>query len=1035
MVNDDYLNFIGLSYFFDKLGYAFVPTKDYVEGKDGVSISSITQTSESINDGGENLVSVELSDGTVYSFTVKNGSKGAKGDEGIQGKQGVSITNIEQTTTSKLDGGTNVITITLSDGSEHVLTTKNGSKGSTGDSGKDGTCASWFSGTSVTGNSTTAVQFSVPGSKAGDMYLNTSTYNIYIACAADNWIYICNIKGAKGDKGDRGVSYGLCSTDSAVQEKSVICNGFKLTSGAEITVKFKETNMAANPTLNVNNTGAKPIYYRGSAIKAGYLLKNCTYCFVYNGEQWDYIGELRVEITKENITASLGYTPYTPKEVDNLVSTLETKMSEADQELYEQLTAYTQAKIADLINGAPTSMDTLKEVSDAIVAHKSVMDALDAAIGTKANAAEFDTHNKDATRHITASERDKWNNHFHTYASCTTAAGTAAKTVACTGYKLVTGAEITVKFSNTNTAANPTLNVNSTGAKPIYYRGAAISAGYLAANRTYTFRYNGTQYELVGDINTNTTYTAEKQLTLEGTQFRLKDYCSSVSDWNSATTNGFYMGNNVAHAPTNSGDGDWYMGFAFAHNGNYVYQYVLKFNGNTDISNNANAEYVRLKMNGTWGVWRKIAKAYNLPNSRVVTTTENGNLQGSNVTNTELGYLSGLRGNAQVQFDAVPIGNDGIMKKALVTPGLTVNGNETVSGTLQLTNTTDISGNAETNPALIIGAKTTGHLEFDPNEIHCKSNATTPGKLLINNDGGDVKIGSASSTVDISGSLILSKTTDLSGTADNKPALIVGGQTTGNHMEIDGNEIQAKSNGTTPSALHINPDGGDVWINSNVAAGTGKLYVSGVDVLNRISTHTTINSGSEGTQKWVKLATMTIKNTYQDVGFDGTILTSADAGTNSWFIKFNVRVKQQATLGNAPGISCNVFGIYGFTLSQIKFINTVRTTSQTVMELWLQVGSSHRIINLDVGAVYINTTSSLIFHDGFTPVANPTTGISSVNGTMVGTVNNSNQLGGTTASSYALKSDDLGGLKLKKMTQAQYNALATKDANTIYFTT
>ena len=51
------------------------------------------------------------------------------------------------------------------------------------------------------------------------------------------------------------------------------------------------------------------------------------------------------------------------------------------------------------------------------------------------------------------------------YGTCSTAAGTAAKTVACTGFALVTGAEITVKFTVTNTAANPTLNVNNTGAK------------------------------------------------------------------------------------------------------------------------------------------------------------------------------------------------------------------------------------------------------------------------------------------------------------------------------------------------------------------------------------------------------------------------------------------------------------------------------------------------------------------------------------------------------------------------------------------
>ena len=199
-------------------------------------------------------------------------------------------------------------------------------------------------------------------------------------------------------------------------------------------------------------------------------------------------------------------------DMDKPVSTAQ---QAALDEQYAQLTAYTRQKIADLINGAPESMDTLKEVHDAITAHKTVMDALDAAIGKKASAAEFDTHTKDAVKHITSAERDKWNNSAHNYGACSTAAATAAKVVACTGFKLATGAEIAVKFTVTNTAANPTLNVNSTGAKPIYYRGAAISAGYLAANRTYSFRYNGTQWDLVGDINTdtNTTYSDMKGAT------------------------------------------------------------------------------------------------------------------------------------------------------------------------------------------------------------------------------------------------------------------------------------------------------------------------------------------------------------------------------------------------------------------------------------------------------------------------------------------------------------------------------------------
>ena len=96
---------------------------------------------------------------------------------------------------------------------------------------------------------------------------------------------------------------------------------------------------------------------------------------------------------------------------------------------------------------------------------------------------------------------------FARYAVCSTAAATAAKTVTIPGYKLFAGAVVYIKFNVTNTAPYPTLDVNSTGAAQIYYRGGTIVAGTLAANRTYAFVYNGTQYELIGDINTDTKYS------------------------------------------------------------------------------------------------------------------------------------------------------------------------------------------------------------------------------------------------------------------------------------------------------------------------------------------------------------------------------------------------------------------------------------------------------------------------------------------------------------------------------------------------
>lgn len=99
------------------------------------------------------------------------------------------------------------------------------------------------------------------------------------------------------------------------------------------------------------------------------------------------------------------------------------------------------------------------------------------------------------------------------YGVCSTAAATAAKVVACAGFALKTGAHILVKFTVTNTvtptaAAPLTLNVNNTGAKRIFYHGsAAFAASYVSANRVIEFVYDGTQYAVVGDWDTNTRYS------------------------------------------------------------------------------------------------------------------------------------------------------------------------------------------------------------------------------------------------------------------------------------------------------------------------------------------------------------------------------------------------------------------------------------------------------------------------------------------------------------------------------------------------
>lgn len=86
------------------------------------------------------------------------------------------------------------------------------------------------------------------------------------------------------------------------------------------------------------------------------------------------------------------------------------------------------------------------------------------------------------------------------YALCSTAGATVAKTVTVSNFLLKAGAVVVVKFAETNTAASPTLNVSGTGAKGIFFGGAAIGAGAVIAGRTYTLVYDGVGWELVGDL-------------------------------------------------------------------------------------------------------------------------------------------------------------------------------------------------------------------------------------------------------------------------------------------------------------------------------------------------------------------------------------------------------------------------------------------------------------------------------------------------------------------------------------------------------
>lgn len=89
--------------------------------------------------------------------------------------------------------------------------------------------------------------------------------------------------------------YGVCSTGGGTVRKEVnVGSFFTLRTGITIYVKFANANSIANPTLNVNGTGAIAIKRYGttapSTSRASSWNANSVVCLVYDGTYWQMLG-------------------------------------------------------------------------------------------------------------------------------------------------------------------------------------------------------------------------------------------------------------------------------------------------------------------------------------------------------------------------------------------------------------------------------------------------------------------------------------------------------------------------------------------------------------------------------------------------------------------------------------------------------------------------------------------------------------------------------------------------------------------------
>lgn len=130
---------------------------------------------------------------------------------------------------------------------------------------------------------------------------------------------IALIKKTKADLvdefGNSKIFYGGCDTAAGTAAKASTIDGFTgkdLENGVVVYITFDNTNSAANPTLNISDTGAKPIkcVIRNELTglpEANYLIAGQTYRFVYDGENWVTVFGGFVRVTDDgdgNVTIS-----------------------------------------------------------------------------------------------------------------------------------------------------------------------------------------------------------------------------------------------------------------------------------------------------------------------------------------------------------------------------------------------------------------------------------------------------------------------------------------------------------------------------------------------------------------------------------------------------------------------------------------------------------------------------------------------------------------------------------------------------------
>lgn len=141
----------------------------------------------------------------------------------------------------------------------------------------------------------------------------TASNQVYGIAMHPTYGYLCNIYNNKGtysagNYATNTIPQGQCETSAADAAKKVSCTAFSLMAKSYIMVNMRYANTSATAlTLNINSTGAKPIYINGSVSSTtNYTLPAGSYIVYYNGTNYYFRtdGKITGSITGDAATVN-----------------------------------------------------------------------------------------------------------------------------------------------------------------------------------------------------------------------------------------------------------------------------------------------------------------------------------------------------------------------------------------------------------------------------------------------------------------------------------------------------------------------------------------------------------------------------------------------------------------------------------------------------------------------------------------------------------------------------------------------------------